>query len=519
MTTTGHSHSDCRADGDSALRPDDHLVAAFIDDLRGTHAPGTLWGYMGAARHFLLWLARRRIPLSSVDDTAVERFARHRCRCPRYRSQALKDPLYISHVRRFVRFLEERGDIPLDCDLEDVGAHLAAFGRYIETIGYGPGTQQAYRSGAEHFACWLRLFRIRWRDVDEAVIERFVRHRCDCAIRRKRGAVVKRSRLNHRRRAACRLIGFLRQNNAIPAPEVRVPSVEEPDIAAFRVWLKRHRGATDETIRRYTYEVRRWRPALGADPSTWNAAAIRSVVLDQGPERSNSSVQLTGITLRMFLRFLSSQGKCRPDLVHAVAPTPPRRLSTLPRYVSPAVIERIIDSCDTATPAGIRNRAIILLLARLGLRAGDVWRLRLSDIDWTNAFISVHGKGRRSDRLPLPQDAGDAVLAYFERARPRVREERVFLRLQAPFTPFKSAAEISGIVARVLARSGIEGVPSGAHMFRHSLATAMLRAGGSLESVGTVLRHSSPSVTAIYAKADVAMLERVAQPWPGDVSC
>lgn len=176
-------------------------------------------------------------------------------------------------------------------------------------------------------------------------------------------------------------------------------------------------------------------------------------------------------------------------------------------------------SCDASTPIGIRDRAIILLLARLGLRAGDVWQLRLSDIDWTNAQLKVHGKGRRTVRLPLPQDAGDAVLAYLERVRPRVREERVFLRIQAPFRPFSSSAEIAGIVARVYERAGIDGVPTGAHMFRHSLATGMLRSGGSLESVGAILRHNSPSTTAVYAKVDVAMLEKVAQPWLGGASC
>lgn len=111
------------------------------------------------------------------------------------------------------------------------------------------------------------------------------------------------------------------------------------------------------------------------------------------------------------------------------------------------------------------------------------------------------------------------MLAYLERVRPRVREERVFLRIQAPFRPFSSSAEIAGIVARVYERAGIDGVPTGAHMFRHSLATGMLRSGGSLESVGAILRHNSPSTTAVYAKVDVAMLEKVAQPWLGGASC
>ena len=121
--------------------------------------------------------------------------------------------------------------------------------------------------------------------------------------------------------------------------------------------------------------------------------------------------------------------------------------------------------------------------------------------------------------MPLRQDAGDAVIEYLERARPRVNEEQIFLRALAPFTPFRSSAEIAGIVSRVLRRAGIEGLPSGSHIFRHSLATRMLRAGAGLASVGAVLRHKSTSATAIYAKVDVAMLEKVAQPWPGEASC
>jgi site-specific recombinase XerD len=134
-------------------------------------------------------------------------------------------------------------------------------------------------------------------------------------------------------------------------------------------------------------------------------------------------------------------------------------------------------------------------------------------------LLHVKGKNRRPARLPLPQDVGDAVLAYLEQARPQIQEERVFVRIQAPFTPFSSSTEIAGIVARVLARGNIDDVPTGAHLFRHSLATSMLRAGASLESVGAILRHRSPNTTAIYAKVDVAMLEKVAQPWLGDVSC
>ena len=519
MTSAEHSHSDCHAPAGGVAAPKDALVSAFLEHLRSTRSPRISRHYSSAARHFLLWLDRCRIPATSADDTIVDRFARHRCRCPRYSRRELGSPVYVSRVRRFVRFLEDRGDIPVAEDVDHIATHLTTFAHHLEVVGYSVVSQRGYRSEAEHFACWLRLSRIRWRDVNETVIDRFAQHDCRCPLRRKRGMLAERTGPAHRGRGARRFIDFLYERGVIPPANLVPAALEDPRLSAFCLWLKRHRGATDETIRRYLHEASRWLFSLGGDPAAYDAGTIRSVVLNQEPRRSRASVQMTTTVLRSYLRFLAVRGECRPELAHAVPPAPRRRLATIPRYAGPAVIERIIESCNTTTPVGIRDRAIILLLGRLGLRAGDVWRLRLADIDWANALLRVHGKGRRPTRLPLPQDVGDAVLAYLERVRPKVREERVFLRIQAPFRPFASSTEIAGIVARVLARACIDGVPTGAHVFRHSLATSMLRAGASLESVGTVLRHRSPNTTAIYAKVDVAMLETVAQPWPGDLSC
>jgi integrase len=223
--------------------------------------------------------------------------------------------------------------------------------------------------------------------------------------------------------------------------------------------------------------------------------------------------------MRSYIRFLVVRGECRPALSHAVPSVQRYRLSTLPRHVDSATIERIIAACPTDRPVEVRDKAIILLLARLGLRAGDIRDMRLEDIDWRSGHLTVKGKTRRPDRLPLPQDVGDAILAYLAGARPKAAEEHLFLRAQAPFRPFRSSAEIAGIVARTRDRGGIDGVPTGSHIFRHSLATSLLRAGAGLESVGTILRHSSPETTAIYAKVDLPMLMKIAQPWPGEQSC
>ena len=180
----------------------------------------------------------------------------------------------------------------------------------------------------------------------------------------------------------------------------------------------------------------------------------------------------------------------------------------------------MIASCDEDLRGGLRNRAVLLLLARLGLRAGDIVNLRLEDIDWDEGTLRVLGKGRREVRLPLPQDAGDALLIYLEQARPPVTIDRVFLCLCAPYRAFTSSVVVSNIVRSALARAGISNPPSrGTNLLRHSAATSMLRAGATLDAVSTVLRHRSLDTTTHYAKVDIAMLKPIAQPWPGGAPC
>ena len=208
-----------------------------------------------------------------------------------------------------------------------------------------------------------------------------------------------------------------------------------------------------------------------------------------------------------------------PFLVDAVPAATTWRLASLPRHIAPEQVERVIAACDVNSPLGLRDKAILLLLARLALRAGDIVALRLEDIDWRGALVRVCGKSKRGECLPLPQDAGDGILDYVERARPRVAESRVFLRTLAPHRPLACSQSVTGIVVRALKRAGLEEArPRGAHLFRHSAATNMLRSGHSLETIGALLRHRSMETTAIYAKTDAPMLAEIAQPWIGDAS-
>ena len=217
----------------------------------------------------------------------------------------------------------------------------------------------------------------------------------------------------------------------------------------------------------------------------------------------------------MYLRFLVSEGCVAGALAGAVPTVPQWRLSALPRYIPAADVERAILSCGPG-PAGLRDRAILLLLARLALRAGDVVALRLGDIDWDRALLRVSGKSRCESQLPLPQDAGDALLAYITTARPQVREEAVFLRVQAPYRPFTGPSAVSSIARRALDRAEVTTSASrGAHVFRHSQATGLLRSGASLDVIGALLRHRCRDTTMLYAKTDAGMLQQVAQPWIG----
>jgi site-specific recombinase XerD len=497
--------------------PDYTPAARFLDHLAKNGLTGDGRHYKSAARHFLFWLDKRAIALSSVDESIVQQFRRHRCRCPRYSAHQVSTDVYLSCTRRLVRFLEDAGDIPVAGGAGCIDSHLGDYAKDLSTEGYSSVTWRGHYSEAEHFSCWLRFSRQLGRDIDDDVIERFAQHLCRCPITRKRAKLAEPTGQKHRRRGARRFVGFLRARGVLQPVDVS-EFPKDHRIAAFRSWLERQRGATAETIRRYVHEVTRWLSKLPSDPAAYDATMLRDIVLDQPQSRSRSSVRITVTVLRAYLRFLSARGECRPELAQVVPPAR-RRSKKLPRHAAQATIERIVASCDTTTPVGIRDKAIILLLARLGLRAGEVWALRLPDLDWAHGRIHVKGKGRRPSMLPLPQDVGEALLAYLRQARPPASGDRVFLRVQAPFRPFSSSAEIAGIVSRVLARAGIDDVPTGAHVFRHSLATNMLSSGASLDAVGTVLRHSHRSSTTIYAKVDTTMLQRVAQPWPEGASC
>jgi site-specific recombinase XerD len=376
-------------------------------------------------------------------------------------------------------------------------------------------TISGYEHSARHFAGWLCRSNIDLSQVDEDVVRRFAGHRCRCPGGRRQDHVS----AKYVRRVR-RFLRFLADGRALATVAAPGPMRMDARIVTYQDWLRHHRGNSERTVDRHGRMITRLLPALGTDPELYDALLIRRVIIDEAKRSSRPHVKTMSTALRGYLRFLAATGLCRSGLDHAVPTIPQWRLSALPRYLPAGAVEQVIASCDLTKPHGIRDRAILLLLARLGLRAGDVLAMRLGDIAWTEGTIRVRGKGRREIRLPLPQDAGDALLEYLSRARPPADDGRVFLRSSAPYRPFKGSSVISSIVRLALTRAGIVDAPSrGANLLRHSAATSMLRAGATLDAVGTVLRHRSIDTTAHYAKVDVTTLQLIAQPWPGEAPC
>ena len=276
----------------------------------------------------------------------------------------------------------------------------------------------------------------------------------------------------------------------------------------------------ESTLANYEIHICELLRRVGEEPARWDARGLREFVMEGSRMCGWAAAKKRTTALRMFLRFLIAEGRCASELHEAVPVLVHRRLSSLPRYLSADDVERVIASCDRASAVGQRDRAILLLLARLGLRAGDIVHLRLRDIDWKAASFQVSGKGRRETRLPLTRELGDALVTYLTRSRPQTDTDTVFVRSRAPYRPFRSHCAVSVIVDRAFARAGVIRPSRGAaHLLRHSVATAMLRHGASLQDVAALLRHQSVTTTEIYAKVDVTALRTIAQPWPEVQPC
>lgn len=500
------------------LEPHFEIFDEYRDHLRGLGFTETSVRDHGRfVRHFLIWLDADGIALDSIDGNVVARFFRHDCDCDLPFAKAIpSDSCYSAGpVTRFVRFLEQTGRTFCHDELDQNLGLLDQFLQQSREHGYSHASLNAFGTTCRHFIVWLHNFRIPLRKLDNATLESFFQHDCCCGLpgiyigwRKKGRAVFKPS-------AVTRFVEFLIDCGKVPDI---FPSPTETDdgLEEFRSWLRQNRNIGEKTIRRYTRTITSLIPDLVMNPDQCDVARIRDALMDKLESASIRQAKRVTSTLRMYLRFLASTGRCSARLVGAVPTVAEWSQTTLPRYLAPEVIERAIDSCDRTTPNGVRDRAIVLLLARLGLRAGEVSRIRLRDIDWENAQIVICGKSDKETAMPLPQEVGDALLDYIVNVRPRIDEEEVFLTVLAPHRPFKESGGINYVARVALERAGVDRARfRGAHVFRHSAATNLLRSGASLRFVGSLLRHESLKTTALYAKVDAQMLQELAQPWIG----
>jgi site-specific recombinase XerD len=284
-------------------------------------------------------------------------------------------------------------------------------------------------------------------------------------------------------------------------------------------YLSEERGVSMATRSRYLPFIKRFLSTqFGNNPVRFDELTAEDVIQFIRHQAVRLSPKCGGLmvtALRSFFRYLRHRGDIVTDLAACVPTIPNWQHSTLPKFLQPGQVQQVLSQCDRRTAQGRRNYAILLLLVRLGLRACEIVNLTLDDIHWQSGEISIQGKGKRSALLPLPPDVGQAIADYLENDRPICSTRRVFIRMRAPLRGFANSQAISTIVARTLIRTGIDSPHTGAHLFRHTLATEMLRQGATLADIALLLRHSSINTTAIYAKVDLVALRTLAQPWPG----
>jgi site-specific recombinase XerD len=316
------------------------------------------------------------------------------------------------------------------------------------------------------------------------------------------------------------LLEHLQCAGLIPAP---APKTDDSSLRrlehAFAQYLTQERGLAQATLTSYLLIARLFvSERFGAGPfylAELRADDITGYVLRHAHDHSSAYAKVMVTALRALFRFLYLRGEIANDLAACVPAVANWRLTSLPKSIEAEQVEQILEHCDRETVVGQRDYAILVLLARLGLRAGEVVALTLDDIYWEIGEITIHGKGARQDRFPLPQDVGEALVIYLREGRPSCSIRRVFVRARAPHRGFSSSAAIDNIVRSALDRAGLHPPRKGAHLLRHTLATQMLRKGASLAEIGQVLRHQSPDTTTIYAKVDLQALRALAQPWPG----
>jgi integrase/recombinase XerD len=392
------------------------------------------------------------------------------------------------------------------CRLPDLFVvQLRRFTSSLTEQGYAENTLREKVKLLAKCGEWVKRNRLAVADLDEPLVETFL----------------KRRRQVHRgdSKTLQQFLDHLRRQNVVPArnlPRDRSPLAQI--LNRYETHLSTERGLVAHTIQEYQSLVRKFllerfrgQPLL---LKAVKASDVSHFILRHTTSMRGKRAQVMTTAFRSFFRFLFEKGELQADLAASVPTVANWQLSTVPKYLTSKEVERVLKACDRRTAIGCRNYAILLLLARLGLRAGEVVALQLDDINWRAGEILVRGKGLLHDRMPLPPDVGQALASYLRRDRPACRTRRVFICTKAPRRGFAHPSTLSTIVRRALARADLHPPLKGAHLLRHSLATSMLRSGATMSEIAEILRHRALNATEIYAKVDFQGLRSLAQPWP-----
>lgn len=389
-----------------------------------------------------------------------------------------------------------------------LASHLDAYLKRIEQEGFLPSSVPMQMYAIARFSRWLQIRQPDLHQLDESAVERFLQrdpgvvHGCESAPVR-------------------RFLAMLRETGLTAAKPPEPRSSQQKVVDEYRRYLLLERGLAETSLLNYVPFVEQLLSnrfdKSDTDLSQLTAADVTRFMQERVHQVSSARAKLLVTALRSFLRYLQHRGEISLNLAGCVPSVAVWSLSTVPKFLPAGAVQRVLDHCERKTSDGKRNYAVLLLLARLGLRACEIVGLSLEDIDWGRGRLTIRCKGGRWAQMPLPVDVGEAIALYLRSGRPRCACRSVFLRHRAPLRGFGDSSTVSTIVSRALIHAGIDSVRKGAHLFRHTLATDLLRQGASLDEIGELLRHRSPNTTAVYAKVDLTALRTLALPWPGGV--
>lgn len=379
----------------------------------------------------------------------------------------------------------------------------------LASLGYSPRTSEAQLYLLKHLSAWLATQGLTAGDLTVEVVEEFL--------------IARRGRYSKLRsaRALDPLLRYLRRRGAAPtAPAVVPVGAVEVLAEQFAEYLSTQRGLAPETVRSYLSQVRPFLDRHASLDGGWGSLTARQVagfVTDRAADLSPRSVAVGANALRALLRWMWREGMVPSPLADSVGSVAAWIGTAVPRSLSTEQVHELFAALPAPGPVRLRDEAMLALMHRLGLRAGEVASLRLDDIDWRIGVLMVRGKGARHEQLPLPVDVGKLLAGYLRRGRPAATAHRqVFLAVDAPHHALAGCA-VSSVASRALFRAGIPG-PGAAHRLRHTAACRVLAEGGGLVEAGQLLRQTSPASTAVYAKADLTALAVLARPWPVEVT-